>query len=159
MLDSDNKIVFYPKFNWIEMLWGSTKRYTRRNCTYSFKDLEGMLPKVLKTTSLFTIRRFAQMSYNYISEYRSGHVLTPQQIEHGIRRFGIHPTDPFHSRFLIRYNHFSNKISTKNGECKNLRTFFSQELNFQSLCKDQGPPYRPNQLRQVCHEIDARIRT
>lgn len=30
---------FHPEFNWIKMFWSVTKRSTRKNCTYSFRDL------------------------------------------------------------------------------------------------------------------------
>lgn len=93
-----HKIIFYPKFhpefNWIEMYWGSTKRYTRRHCTYSFKDLEQVLPGALKVTAIPTMRRFARKAFRYISAYRSGRVLTPQQIEHAMKQYSLHSSIP-----------------------------------------------------------------
>ena len=95
---SGHKIIFYPKFhpefNWIEMYWGATKRYTRRHCTYSFKDLQEMLPRALKVTTLSTMRRLARRSFRYISAYRSGRVLTPQQIEHAMKQYSSHRSIP-----------------------------------------------------------------
>ena len=41
-------IIFFPKYhcelNFIEMVWGWTKGYHRRTCTYNFKDLVRELP-------------------------------------------------------------------------------------------------------------------
>lgn len=95
---SGHKIIFYPKFhpefNWIEMYWGATKRYTRRHCTYSFKDLDYMLPGALKVVTIATMRRFARKTFRYISAYRSGRALTPQQIEHAMKQYSSHRSIP-----------------------------------------------------------------
>jgi hypothetical protein len=46
-------VLFYPKFhcelNWIEYYWGETKRYTRRNCTYTLAGLREVLPTALES--------------------------------------------------------------------------------------------------------------
>jgi transposase len=46
-------VLFYPKFhcelNWIEHYWGETKRYTRRNCTYTLAGLREVLPTALES--------------------------------------------------------------------------------------------------------------
>jgi hypothetical protein len=67
------------------MFWGATKRYTRKHCTYSFKDLERIVPEALRTTLLSSMRKFARKSFRYMDIYRSGRQLTPKQIERGMK--------------------------------------------------------------------------
>lgn len=85
---------FHPEFNWIEMFWGSTKRYTRKHCTYRFKDLERIIPIALKVTSLASMRKFARKCFRYIDIYASGVKLTPQQIEHAMKKYSSHRRIP-----------------------------------------------------------------
>ena len=99
VLNGGHQIVFYPKFhpefNWIEMFWGATKRYTRKHCTYSFKDLERIVPEALRITSLSSMRKFARKSFRYMDIYRSGRQLTPKQIEHAMKLYSSHRTIPW----------------------------------------------------------------
>ena len=87
---------FYPEFNWIEMYWGECKRYSRKHCTYRFKDLIQILPDALRSPSLATMRRFAQKSFRYMDAYRekNGQFLTTTQVEHAVRKYLGHKTIP-----------------------------------------------------------------
>ena len=87
---------FHPEFNWIEMYWGACKRYCRKHCTYSFKNLVQIIPEALKVPSLATLRRFARKSFRYMDAYRSknGEYLTTKQVEHAVRLYRGHPGIP-----------------------------------------------------------------
>jgi len=69
-----HKIIFYPKYhcelNYIESFWGATKQYARKNCNYSFKELERTVPLALNSVSLCKIRKFARRCYRFMSAYR-----------------------------------------------------------------------------------------
>jgi hypothetical protein len=78
------------------MFWGATKKYTRKHCTYSFKDLERIIPIALKATSLVTLRRFARKSFRYMDAYRdkNGIFLTQSQIEYAMKKYTSHRSIP-----------------------------------------------------------------
>ena len=94
VINKFHQIIFYlkfhPEFNWIQMFWGATKHYTRKHYTYSFKNLERIVPEALKVTSLSTMRKFARKSFRYMDIYRSGRQLTPKQIELSMNLYSSH---------------------------------------------------------------------
>ncbi len=53
---------FHPEFNWIERYWGAAKKYTRRNCNYTWDGLVEAVPKVLESVSVEKMRHFARKS-------------------------------------------------------------------------------------------------
>lgn len=75
--DRGHKIIFFPKYhcelNYIEKVWGWLKSYLRRHCTYKFKDLQTLLPKVIKEQlPLPFIRRAERHCFRMMSGYRQG---------------------------------------------------------------------------------------
>jgi hypothetical protein len=78
------------------MFWGATKKFTRKHCSYSFKDLERVVPIELKATSAASIRRFARKCFRQVDAYRSKNriYLSQQQIEWAMKEHISHRCVP-----------------------------------------------------------------
>ena len=89
---------FHPEFNFIERMWGRSKVYTRRNCTYSFAALkEVVLPSLsLAEMDLPTIRHYAQRCERNMDAYRpkNGVSLTCAQAEKAVKLYRSHRCIP-----------------------------------------------------------------
>ncbi len=87
--------MLYPKYhcelNYIEMVWGYIKAYHRRNCTYSFKDLDGdngLVKTLNERIPISFVRRAANHCLRYMSFYRAG--LHGPELEFAVRKYRSH---------------------------------------------------------------------
>ena len=86
-------IFFYPKFhcelNFIEMIWGWTKGYHRRNCTYNYKDLKEGLPITFEEIMpIAYVRRAFDHCLRFMAGYRVG--LTGAVLEYAVKKYKSH---------------------------------------------------------------------
>ena len=83
------------------MVWGWTKGYHRRNCTYNFKDLERELP-VIYTTRLPV--DFVQKAFMYCLRFMSGYRegLVGPELDYAVKKYRGHRCIPVGQLELIR---------------------------------------------------------
>ncbi|PKK64588.1 hypothetical protein RhiirC2_787281 [Rhizophagus irregularis] len=67
---------------------GASKKYSRKNCDYSWTDLQQVVPIALNQVPLSQIRAFARKSYRYIDAYQKG--LDVKQAEYAVKRYKRH---------------------------------------------------------------------
>ncbi len=64
--DAGMEVDFFPKFhcefNWIERYWGNVKCNVRKQCDYTFTNLERTVPQCLDAVSKLMLRKFARKS-------------------------------------------------------------------------------------------------
>jgi hypothetical protein len=94
---ADFDIIFYPKYhcelNYIEMVWAWVKSHHRRNCTYTFKDLEQDLPKTLtELMPLSFVRKAFTHCLPFMSEYRLG--LEGPLLDFSMKKYTSHGSIP-----------------------------------------------------------------
>lgn len=96
VLKSGHLIDYYPKYhcelNWIERFWSVVKDYCRRNCTYSFADLQTTVPRAMDQVPLHQIRRFARGAMRYMDAYRNK--LTAEQAAWATKIYKRHRVIP-----------------------------------------------------------------
>jgi hypothetical protein len=94
--NAGHEVIFLPKFhcefNWIERYWGAAKKYTRRNCNYTWEGLQATVPAGLESVSLVAMRKFARKSFRYMDAYREirGVYLSPEQAEYSVKKYKSH---------------------------------------------------------------------
>jgi hypothetical protein len=68
--------IFLPKFHcelaFIEFFWGSTKKYLRENCDYTFDTLKSNMPIAMSSVPLATIRRWELRTRRWMDAYQNG---------------------------------------------------------------------------------------
>lgn len=73
-------VFFFPKYhcelNYIEFLWGYSKRLVRESCDYTFDSLKSNVESSLKSCPLATIRRFERRMWKTIDLYNRPGVST-----------------------------------------------------------------------------------
>jgi hypothetical protein len=76
-----HSIIFYPKYhfelNYIEMIWAYIKSYLRKNCTYSYADLQAHVEGIEHIFPIDFVRRAAIHYYRFMDCYRHGLSLGP----------------------------------------------------------------------------------
>ena len=101
----DCSIIFYPKYhcelNFIEMVWGWTKNYHRRNCTYNFKDLQRELP--ITYTDRLPLE-FVQRAFTYCLRFMNGYRegLVGPELDYAVKKYKGHRCIPVGQKELIK---------------------------------------------------------
>ena len=98
-------IIFYPKYhcelNFIEMVWGWTKSYHRRNCTYNFKDLQRELPiTYTQRLPLDFVQKAFMYCLRFMSGYREG--LVGPELDYAVKKYRGHRCIPVGQKELIK---------------------------------------------------------
>ena len=98
------QLIFFPKFhcelNFIEMVWGYLKRYLRKVCSFSFKDLRERLPQALLGIPIKFFKKVSRHCFRYMSGYRMG--LQGPALDYAIKKYTSHRCIPPTSLQLIQ---------------------------------------------------------
>jgi hypothetical protein len=92
-------IVFLPKFhcelNFIERVWSKVKNFLRRHCSFSFENLQEMLPHVLDNViTLAFFRRANRHCFRFMSGYRHPGGYHGPILDYIMKRYSSHRRIP-----------------------------------------------------------------
>ena len=89
---------YHCEFNYIEMVWGAAKAWSRANCTFNVVEHMHIVQEAFGSASISKIRKFARKAYRYMDAYRitdsGGSSLTCQQIEYAVKKYRGHRKIP-----------------------------------------------------------------
>ena len=64
---------FYPKYhcelNFIERVWGETKRHTRKNCHFNFQQMTVQVPTTIRSIDIKHVRNYHRRIWRYLDAY------------------------------------------------------------------------------------------
>jgi hypothetical protein len=90
-------IIFYPKYhcelNFIELLWGWTKQYHRKTCTYNFQHLYDGLPNTYEHVIPQT---YVRRAFRYVCRFMDGYRqnLSGPLLAYTVKKYKSHRTIP-----------------------------------------------------------------
>jgi hypothetical protein len=71
-----HSIIFFPKFhcelNFIEMIWAYIKDLLRRDCSFSYKDLQVKVPEALFDVPQAFVKKVSRHCFRFMDAYRHG---------------------------------------------------------------------------------------
>ena len=130
------EILFYPKYhcepNHIEMVWGWTRNYHRRTCTYNYKNLTDTLPITLSTTlPIAYIRRFSRYCLRFMSGYREG--LQGPLLDFTMKKYTSHRSIPIGIKALLEADYKAYLDKKKHNTILSYNRWLSFSSHFEVL--------------------------
>lgn len=93
VLAAGHQINYYPKFhcelNFIEKMWACAKSRARKECDYSFRSLELLVPKVLEEIPLEFFAKAFRSCSRYCMAYGNSS-LTAEEVKYQHKKFSSH---------------------------------------------------------------------
>ena len=94
--DVNHSLIFYPKFHceldFIELVWGFLKSKLKRQCSFSFKDLEQKLSLEMNNIPVAFVRRANRHCFRFMSGYRNG--LSGCLLDYAMKKYRGHRQIP-----------------------------------------------------------------
>ena len=116
-------IIFFPKFhcelNFIEMIWAHIKDALRRNCSFSYKDLQRKVPEALFDIPLAFVKRVERHCFRFMDAYRQGLPAGPIA-DYAMKKFKGHrrlPADFVVNDLVAEYEADKSRKKAKKSSC------------------------------------------
>lgn len=108
------KVIFYPKFhcelNYIELMWSRLKHSLRKECRFSFQDLERRLPELIEAFPVHQAKRSLQHCLRFMDGYRKG--LTGKLLQYTVKEYRGHRMLINFDRVAYELGHAASKETT-----------------------------------------------
>ena len=97
-------MIFLPKFhcelNFIEMIWAHIKADLRRDCSFTFADLQVKLPLLIDNIPLPFVKRAERHCFRFMTGYRQG--LVGPVLDYAMKKFRGHRMIPSESIQVVK---------------------------------------------------------